>query len=834
MDEVVSMLRADDQLRVFLKPDGVDIAAIASDIIAQDSTNSTTTSASEDFSHKLTVAMKRIDESIEGYINVSHTDLLGQVGSVDGLKAKVTRLHTDVHDVQAAIQRMDSDIHKAHQRLQRTVYQLRNVDLCSSVLQRVLRFQALLAKLQQVQLPPLPTSASSINSANIYSTASLALREAELLIADEHDAFQSLAVVAPGLPLLRTWRTDLTKHMKALLRLGMTGMDQVAIGSALQILFQLGPMTLSEHVQGAVNAVLEEVEAKCTQSLQEASFDESKLKADVWAALQTVLNTLSAYAMQVWNLQRVLIKSSTATTAAPSSRSPATPSTTYLSLVLAPDEPTLFATFWDISCALVRDLLSQTLEYKASVAAVIVGYYPKLRVEAQEVVTTLHTTSARLSLDSLIVCGTLAERDQLVATALAPLLEAYQKRSFQRMASPIQLMFPQSSNYHASPPSRSDMTTLLKIMAQELDVAGSDDAFRSAILVGVKQSVDLFCRSVRGMAHPSLPLPPTAKRTPAQAHNVGLVGVCVQLEEALHEWPELDAARESIQALALRLLGQYLTELAVKLEAVLAKMHHETYADSMAAAPPASAMVSSRFMVEFASVFHVVETEHLARLGLDPDVLCRRTCLSEFSTRLLSHATRQLALVRPLGEVGKCRLASDMAQFEMVLANSLELSGLALEEFKAFRHLLFVDTANVTRDGRLDKVRPSNVCHHLLSRGPAGLQAPWQAKGWTIPAYVAWMETQAGLTQYSPVVLPSDMPLGVACWKDRALAMAAEDSIWKEILACLDSYAQRSSARGNRDVDSIYEVLMDAGPSLLAGYEVATKAYLYPPTARVE
>ncbi|RLO12855.1 hypothetical protein DYB28_015385, partial [Aphanomyces astaci] len=59
-----------------------------------------------------------------------------------------------------------------------------------------------------------------------------------------------------------------------------------------------------------------------------------------------------------------------------------------------------------------------------------------------------------------------------------------------------------------------------------------------------------------------------------------------------------------------------------------------------------------------------------------------------------------------------------------------------------------------------------------------------------------------------------------------------EDVIWKEIHACLDAYAQRSSARGNRDVDALYDVLMDAGPSLLAGYEVATKAYLYPSKSR--
>ncbi|KAF0742116.1 hypothetical protein Ae201684_002788 [Aphanomyces euteiches] len=174
-----------------------------------------------------------------------------------------------------------------------------------------------------------------------------------------------------------------------------------------------------------------------------------------------------------------------------------------------------------------------------------------------------------------------------------------------------------------------------------------------------------------------------------------------------------------------------------------------------------------------------------------------------------------------------------MAQLEMHLSNLSTMktseTGLAWEEFKAFRHLLFVETARVCRDPKVDKIRPSNVWHHLLGRGPVALQTPAQARGWTQAAYVAWMEKEAGLAQYSPPVAPSDVALGLMCWTDRTLAMAAEQAIWKEVHSCLDAYAQRSSAKGNVQVDStIYDVLIDSGAALLAGYELATKAYLYP------
>ncbi|CAK4676290.1 hypothetical protein LEN26_018997 [Aphanomyces euteiches] len=819
MEDVVSKLHADEQLRVFLKPD-VDVAQIASAIIAKDATNTASSSASEDFSHTLAVAIQTIDSAIEDYIGASHTDLLDHVGSVDGLKSKVKLLHADVSDVQAAILRMDSDIHKVHRALQRNVQQLRNVELCTTVLQKVLRFQSLVETLSSMSLPQSDTVSSADND-TVYTSISTALREAELILEGEDPAFRSLGVVAPALPTLRNLRSELTRRMKGLLRQGMAAMDQTTIGRALQTLFQLGASTLSEHVQAAVNAALQDVETKCLACLRESSFDDAKLKADVWAACQAVLDTLSSYALQVWNLQRVLLKS------------PAPGGRTFLDLVLAPDEPTLFATFWDISCALVRDLMTQTLEYRAPVKQALVTTYPKIRSEANSVVTQLQTTTARLSLDTLVVCASREERQQLVG-AFTPLLDAFVARSARRIAAPVQMMFPQSANYHPSPPSRSDMAMLLKIIQQEIDGASHDQAFLAAILPGVETGIDLFCRNIVAIAHNSpstLALPPSNQRTTAHAHNVALVTVCVQLDDALGAWrrPELDSTRDRVHNLALRLLGKYLAVLTSKLEGILATMHEETFGDAASQAP----MHGSRFMAEFGIVFQVIEAEHLQRLGLDAGSSIREASLDAMCTRLLSYFVRHAALVRPLGEAGKCRLASDMAQLEMHMSNLSTMktseTGLAWEEFKAFRHLLFVETARVCRDPKVDKIRPSNVWHHLLGRGPVALQTPAQARGWTQAAYVAWMEKEAGLAQYSPPVAPSDVALGLMCWTDRTLAMAAEQAIWKEVHSCLDAYAQRSSAKGNVQVDStIYDVLIDSGAALLAGYELATKAYLYP------
>uniref|UniRef100_A0AAV1T9G5 Uncharacterized protein n=1 Tax=Peronospora matthiolae TaxID=2874970 RepID=A0AAV1T9G5_9STRA len=380
------------------------------------------------------------------------------------------------------------------------------------------------------------------------------------------------------------------------------------------------------------------------------------------------------------------------------------------------------------------------------------------------------------------------------------------------------------------------------------------------------------------------------RRTPAQAHNVGLMnvlstldGVVVDIDKrikavAVSEGSEAEAiahlsssakavgtgkitpkeaesmcaervvsCRKMIADLEYATLGHYLQTIAIQLEAIFAKMHDESFGDQSATSGiaasrdtlqsssgvrPSQGTGGSKYMQEFSDAFAVIVEEHLRRL---PIATFTTECLADFVERLISVFTRHASLLRPLTEHGKLRLANDVAQLELQLEHIVPLrnAGVSYEELRAFRHMIFLETSEILRDSTIDKIRPSNVWHHLTSRAPSELQLPHQMKRWTASAYIEWLDTRAATEQSVPRTTPpssisnssamvtpqSELPLGYPYLKDLRLALQAEKQAWKEVGKCLDAYSQRVSASVNAELSPICDLLQESNAILLAGYE---------------
>ena len=116
----------------------------------------------------------------------------------------------------------------------------------------------------------------------------------------------------------------------------------------------------------------------------------------------------------------------------------------------------------------------------------------------------------------------------------------------------------------------------------------------------------------------------------------------------------------------------------------------------------------------------------LQRLGRFVGTLPRCAVLSSLkqalAQRVLLLFVRHAAMIRPISETGKLRLTQDMPQLELALAplhkGSLSSLGWAYCELRAFRQLLFVETAVIAKMPRheLLKLRPSTLAHHLICR----------------------------------------------------------------------------------------------------------------------
>lgn len=94
----------------------------------------------------------------------------------------------------------------------------------------------------------------------------------------------------------------------------------------------------------------------------------------------------------------------------------------------------------------------------------------------------------------------------------------------------------------------------------------------------------------------------------------------------------------------------------------------------------------------------------------------------------------------------------DMGELEAGVGQSvypLDHLGLPFNMLRAFRRLLFLDTAEVIGSPLVRELPASVVLHHLYSRAPAELQSPHVRQSFT-PAQV---NTTAGFTLPRPVLV---------------------------------------------------------------------------------
>ena len=125
---------------------------------------------------------------------------------------------------------------------------------------------------------------------------------------------------------------------------------------------------------------------------------------------------------------------------------------------------------------------------------------------------------------------------------------------------------------------------------------------------------------------------------------------------------------------------------------------------------------------------------------------------------------RHAALVRPLSESGKLRMARDMTELELAVGQNLfpvEQLGAPHRALRAFWPVIFLETSQLAGSPLLQGFAPER---YLYSRGPDEWQSPVQRNNLTPLQYSLWLDSQG------------------------------EDQIWKGIKATLHDYEMKVRA----------------------------------------
>lgn len=203
---------------------------------------------------------------------------------------------------------------------------------------------------------------------------------------------------------------------------------------------------------------------------------------------------------------------------------------------------------------------------------------------------------------------------------------------------------------------------------------------------------------------------------------------------------------------------------------------------------------ASPYMEELQKCILHFRSEFLSRLlpssanavSTGTETICTRLVRS-MASRVLIFFIRHASLVRPLSESGKLRMAKDMAELELAVGQSLfpvEQLGAPYRALRAFKPVIFLETSQLGASPLVQDLPPSIIIHHLYSRGPDDLQSPLQRNRLTHLQYSLWLDSQG------------------------------EDQIWKGVKATLDDYAAKVRARGDKEFDPVYPLMLRLGSSL--------------------
>lgn len=200
---------------------------------------------------------------------------------------------------------------------------------------------------------------------------------------------------------------------------------------------------------------------------------------------------------------------------------------------------------------------------------------------------------------------------------------------------------------------------------------------------------------------------------------------------------------------------------------------------------------ASAYMEEFQKCTVHFRNEFLSKLlPFSPsrsETICTRL-VRRMASRVLIFFIRHSALVRPLSESGKLRMARDMAELELAVGQNLfpvEQLGAPYRALRAFRPVIFLETSQLGGSPLLQDLPPSVILHHLYSRGPDELQSPLQRNKLTPLQYSLWLDSQG------------------------------EDQIWKGVKATLDDYEMKVRARGDKEFSPVYPLMLQIGSSVV-------------------
>ncbi|ERE72722.1 conserved oligomeric Golgi complex subunit 5 [Cricetulus griseus] len=379
--------------------------------------------------------------------------------------------------------------------------------------------------------------------------------------------------------------------------------------------------------------------------------------------------------------------------------------------------------------------------------------------------------------------------EKALKDSLQPYEAAYLSKSLSRLFDPINLVFPPGGR---NPPSSDELDGIIKTIASELNVAAVDANLTLAVSKNVAKTIQLYgVKSEQLLCTQGDASQVIGPLTEGQKRNVGVVNSLFKLYQAVAKvvasqssFPSaaeqtVTSALKTIHSLMGNAIQPLLTSVADAVEAIIITMHQEDFSGSLSSSGKPD-VPCSLYMRELQGFIARVMNDYFKHFECLDFVFDNTEVIARRAIELF---IRNASLVRPLGEGGKMRLATDFAQMELAvgpLCRRVSDLGKSYRMLRSFRPLLFQTSEHVAESPAVGDVIPfSVIIQFLFTRAPAELKSPFQRAEWSHARFSQWLDDH-----------PSE--------KDRLLLLRG----------ALEAYVQSVRSREGKEFAPVYPIMV--------------------------
>ncbi|GAN05361.1 conserved oligomeric Golgi complex subunit 5-like [Mucor ambiguus] len=742
-----------------------DASTYASAIIEESKSSTDATDIGTELS-KLAFSIDIVNKQIQEQVVTNYEALLSQVTGIKELETVLNTVQSNISGLNNSLQTLSHKIRDPYKQLCIYATQLENLQLTCELLRKLHRFILLKRRLEA----QLSTSDRDI------STAALTIYELETIMKETD--FDGIDIVSCELDFIEKSRDRVEDEATALLKEGIESQNQAKMASGLQVFHNMKQMgdrvqTITQSmldnliqdikkvtdIQSIQNGLMPPAASNGQQQQQVSSptmsvrghtgINQTQLATAVWNRMETLMTKMSDQCIKVYSLEKVLEIKKDALT-----------HVSFLDEVAKTlDANSLVSYFWRILSANFEQELKNAAKVSTFLQSIFVGDYPKL-------LKLLHDFFSRVAMHNGTLLSDYSQTPEYVIMlrSFSTFQTSFLTKSLQRMYDAVNSTFPTYGGLARTPPGRNNVLNITRIIGHELETASFEPHLAQAVAKNAIKALSNFCVKCEHL----LPTNEQAIYTTNTSNsnvvnylnmNIEIANILYYMHQSiwkiLEEYPEkivdiVKKGADDCQVLMMKIGNKLVDAIKKDAEAVLLKIHSEDFSGKIRRNfdPEGDKSSYMKELQRHVRYYHTTILQNFS-CGAEP-----KTWVRQISKHILYVFIFQASIVRPLSEAGKLKLAGDMAELEFTISQFMSEYGARTEEvgdeykaLRAFRPLLFLDSAQLTAAHHTSGLSKLVLIHHLIVRSQQQQQAkplplPYTVYDLSRQEYMTWMETQ--------------------------------------------------------------------------------------------